>query len=121
GKVDDAGNLKISLVRDPYNIVFGGPHFYWKLELDVLGGGLVELAGSGTYIAPEAGYNSSFVFEMPRSAEKWGSGLRKAFYFKTSDGRFGRIHFDLDVDCQPPPAKAGLEGHVNPNGSRNLE
>lgn len=122
GKMATDGDLQITLKREPYNIVFGGPRFFWSLKIEMIGGGLVELVGTGTYRAPQQGYEPDFEFEQSADAPKWGGGLIKAFYIKTRDDHYGRINIDLDVHYQPPPAKAGLEVYMNPTpGSRNLE
>ena len=122
GKATADGDLQITLKREPYNIVVGGPRFSWSVKIEVIGGGLVELVGTGTYRAPQEGYEREFVVEHPANAPEWGAGLRKVFYIKTRDERYGRININLDADYQPPPAKASLEVYMNPKpGSRNLE
>ena len=122
GKVESAGDCQITLKREPYNIIFGGPRFSWSVKMELIGGGLVELMGMGTYRAPQEGYEREFVYGQAADDPKWGGGLRKVFYIKTREGRYGRFNIDLDADYQPPPARAGLEVYLNPTpGLRNLE
>jgi hypothetical protein len=122
GKAEIDGDLQITLKREPYNIVFGGPHFSWSAKIEAIGGGLVELVGTGTYRAPQDGYRQQFVFDMSANDPEWGGGIRKVFYIKTRDNRYGRITINLDADYQPPPSNAFLEVYMNPKpGSRNLE
>ena len=101
GKVADDGDLQITLKRNPLNIVFGS-RFSWAVKIEVIGGGLVELAGTGTYRAPQEGYEREFAVEHPADAPEWGAGLRKVFYIKTRDDRYGRVKVNLDADYQPP-------------------
>lgn len=122
GKLAIDGDLQITLKREPYNIVLGGPDFAWSVKIEIVGGGLVDLAGTGTYRAPQEGYEPEFKVEHAVDAQEWGAGLRKTFYIKTRDNRYGRIKIDLYANVQPPPAKAYLEVYLNPKpGSRNLE
>ncbi|WP_042725892.1 hypothetical protein [Chthoniobacter flavus] len=122
GALADDGDFQLTLIRTPYNIVRGGPHFSWSAKIEIIGGGLVELEGTGTYRAPLEGYNRNFTVEHPADEKVWGGGLRKVFYIKTRDERYGRIRVDLDTTYQPPPAKAFLEVCLNPSPSlRNLE
>ena len=91
-------------------------------KIEIIEGGLVELEGTGTYRAPLDGYRREFVVEHPANSVRWGAGLRKIFYVKTRDERYGRIKVDLDADYQPPPAKARLEVSIHPSaGLRGLE
>ena len=110
GKVATDGDLQITLKREPYNIVIGGPHFSWSAKIEIIGGGLVELAGTGTYRAPQEGYEREFVVEHPANASEWGAGLRKVFYIKTRDGRYGRIKIDLYANLSATSRQGGLRG-----------
>lgn len=121
GQDKSDGDVRITFMRNPLNIAFGS-HFSWNVKIEILGGGLTELTGAGTYYAPQEGYTQAFTFEQQADSLTWGSELRRRFYIKTRDNHYGMMSVYLVSDYQPPPARMSVETYINPQiGLRNLE
>jgi len=124
GKQSDAGDLKITLLRNPLQIKRGKDHFEWNVKIEIEGGGLVESRDAYTYMAPENGYQPAFEFSQAKDAPNWTPELAGVFYVHTSKGTYGLIKVDVFSDSDRPDVGTGiiLEAWVNPTpGSRNLE
>ena len=102
---------------------FGSPvdraakKFDWRLTLTAVGG-LFETDDEFPFQAPETGYAPTVVIDMPASLnDEWKNEVKKKYFVRLSDGRYGRIEFRL-------MARNGvvtLQSAVNPSGSKNLE
>jgi len=95
-------------------------HYDWRLEISVAGGGLIEHEDELPYLAPERGYQPSYVIEM-KPGPGWQQSFNKAFYVRSRDGGlYARVEMEFN-------SKARLGGLIwlkyaaNTNGSRNLE
>lgn len=110
-----SGQVKLELWRDvsaPNASVFD-----WKCQISVPNGGIVQCNDEFGFQAPESGYESSFVVDMPATNQNWQTELRTSFYIKTPNNDYGRVDFYL-------LAYNGvytLHSAINPTGARNLE
>lgn len=121
-KVEQGGHLEIQLVRDPKD-VWGNKRngFSWRTEISVPGGGLQWREDVFGYEAPAEGYVPTLVMGQEADDPAWKSIIQGQFYFRTTEGYFGRIEFQLNTGAQPPPCTFYIKCYLNPTGSRNLE
>jgi hypothetical protein len=91
--------------------------FDWKCRLTVPGGGLVETPEEFAFQAPEGGYQSPVVIDMPVTNENWQGEIRSKYYLQLPDGKYGRIDFYF----LPYNGVFTVQSAINPTGSRNLE
>lgn len=122
GKKSEEGDLQVSLTRSPLQVRRGVDHFDWEVQIQVIGGGLVESHDPYPYEAPEKGYQSTFEFGQTKDAPDWTRKLVQTFYIRNAKGDYGRINIDLTTDSDRPEGTGlGVESWMNPSGSRNLE
>lgn len=121
GERISGGQLRISLIRNPKDIQRGGPHYSWSASVEIADGGVIASDDEFMNQAPETGYLPQWVIEMKEEDPHWKDSVSKSLYFKTGDGKYGRLHVDLTTDFQPPPAALDFEVFLNPSGSRNLQ
>ncbi len=118
--VSSNADMVIRFTRNPVQIVRGTP-FEWTLTLEVPGGGLIEVHEPYLYEAPESGYQETVTITTGPNPQSYADSARQAYYYKSADGKYGRISIDLQADFQPPPTYFGINIYLNPSGSRNLE
>lgn len=114
-EVASGGQLRLQFWRAP--IEKTTRVFNWRCHLSVVGGGFLETEEEFNFMAPEDGYEPSIEIEMPVSDEQWKGAVRRKYYFRLADGRYGRIEFYV-------LARNGVftvKSAINPSGSRNLE
>ena len=109
------GQFKLEFWRDISNRKANV--FDWKLQLSMLGGGLVPTDEEFAFQAPESGYQPSIVIDMPATNQNWIGTLRTKYYVQLPDGKYGRIDFYL----LPYNGVFTISSSINPTGSRNLE
>jgi hypothetical protein len=110
-----SGQLKLEFWRDLSN---GNANIFdWKLQLSVLGGGLIGTDEEFAFQAPESGYQSPIVIDMPATNQNWQGEVRSKYYIQLPDGKYGRIDFYLLSDN----GVFTVQSVINPTGSRNLE
>jgi hypothetical protein len=115
----DAGDLVVTLTRNPVNIDRGKP-FDWTLTLGIAGGGLIPINDLYPNEAPADGYQSSVAINMSSDTKNWTPSVVQSYYI--FDGKnYGRITIDIMANYQPPPTHFEIDSYVNPAGSRNLE
>jgi len=121
-EVKTGGDLQVSLIRTPLHINRGREKYDWVANIDMLGGGgFIQSNDDYMNEAPETGYSPSMTIEMRKQDPDWKSQVSVPLYFKTADGRFGRVKLEFATDFEPPPTGFNLEIYLNPSGSRNLE
>jgi hypothetical protein len=121
GKKSNVGNFKITLIRSPLQINRGQQHFDWNVQIEVVGGGLMEATGPYFNLAPEAGYQPMFTFSISKDDTNWTADLTRTFYVHTQQDDYGRINVGLTTDSARPDTGISIEAWVNPSKSRNLE
>jgi len=116
----DAGDLVVTLTRNPVNIDRSKP-FDWTLTFGIANGGLIEITDLYPNEAPAGGYQPSVAINMPADAKNWTPSVVKSYYIY--DGKnYGRITINIMADYQPPPTHFEIDSYVNPvPGDRNLE
>lgn len=79
---------------------------------------MVETDQEFNFVAPEEGFEPFIQIDMPASlGRSWEPDLRRTYFVRLADGRFGRIEIGL-------LARNGVfdvNAFVNPSGSRKLE
>jgi hypothetical protein len=109
------GQLKLELWRDISDL--NKQPFDWKLQITAAGGGLVPTDEEFPFTAPQSGYQTSIVIDMPATNQNWQSEIRNNYYLQLPNGKYGRISLYL-------LARNGVftvQSAINPTGSRNLE
>jgi hypothetical protein len=95
--------------------------FDWTFTLSVVSGGLIESTDEFMFLAPEAGYRSSFQISHRINDPDWTGREKHKFFVKSQDGQhYARIEITIIPDYGQNAAY-DLEWYLNPNGSRNLE
>jgi hypothetical protein len=113
--VAGSGQLKLEFWRDISNL--HKQPFDWKLQLSMLGGGLVPTDKEFAFQAPESGYQPSIVIDMPATNQDWLGEFRSKYYIQLPNGNYGRFNFYL----LPRNGVFTVHSAINPSGSRNLE
>jgi hypothetical protein len=119
-RVTSNGGLVVRFTRNPVQIVRGTP-FEWTLALEVPGGGLIEMKDLYPYEAPESGYQEITTITTGPNPKNYTDSVNKNYYYKSADGKYGRLFIELQADFQPPPTSFDGSIYLNPSGSRNLE
>jgi hypothetical protein len=109
-------------IRDPLNYEPTNREPYtYKFEITFIGGGVQATEDEFSYRAPADGYLPKATIERKPGDAKWRAGIDQEFYFKTSDGNYGRISVVWGAGHRPAPTILEWECSINPSGSRNLE
>lgn len=69
----------------------------WRCEVNIEGGSIQEVKDEQSFIAPESGYVSSAIIDMPKTldAKKWNSRASKNYWLLFPDNTFGKIRFQM--------------------------
>jgi uncharacterized repeat protein (TIGR03803 family) len=110
-----SGQLKLELWRDLSDRKAN--KYDWKLQLSVLNGGLIPTEEEFAFQAPDSGYQSSIVINMPKTNQTWLSDLHTKYFIHLPDGKYGLIEFHL-ISYN---GVFTVHSSINPTGSRNLE
>lgn len=111
----ESGQLKLEFWRDVSEK--NANRFDWKLRLSTPSGGIIPSEKEFSFEAPEAGYQTSIEIDMSKTNQLWLSEIRRKYYIKLPDGKFGRFDFYLLADN----GVFTVHASINPSGSRNLE
>jgi hypothetical protein len=110
-----SGQLKLEFWREITN---RNAHvFDWKMQLSILGGGLVKTDEEFDYQAPSSGYQPAIVIDMPATNQNWQGEVRCKYYIQLANGNYGRIDFYF----LPYNGVFTVHSAINPSGSQNLE
>ncbi len=93
----------------------------WRCEVSVEGGGVQEASDEFDLVAPDGGYESAFVIDMPKSMDEkeWNSRVDKRLWIQFSDRTYAKISFMMNARGDHFVV---VEGHRNPTpNDRNLE
>ena len=122
GRKANGGDLRVSLRRNPLQVLRGMDRFDWSVEIQVVDGGLTETSDIYPYEAPVNGYQGAFNLHVTKDTNAWTQRLTKMFYVRTSRGEYGRVYIDLTTDSERPQGTGiTIECWLNSSGSRNLE
>jgi hypothetical protein len=96
-----------------------GEKYDWKCQISVPGGGILQSTNELDFQAPQYGYQTADVIDMPARLETdWSSHANRNYFLKLANGTYARISFEMvaggDHFFQ-------LESFLNPSGSRSLE
>lgn len=121
-KVSSGGQLTVRLKRDPQVLPQRYGRYDWSLELAIPNGGLVATNDEFMYQAPESGYQETFKFDMPKTAEDWTTTIEQPFYIQLENEKyFGSFVVRINTIHDTPPLGINLDIVINANGSRNLQ
>lgn len=93
----------------------------WRCEVKINGGGIQVEHNDFDFIAPDSGYASSFVIDMPKTlgSKSWNSRASKKLWLRFSDGSHAKINLMMNAWGDH---FAVLDGYRNPTpNDRNLE
>ena len=129
-------DLIITLQRTPLKMLSGARGYPWKVNIEVVGGGLIR-AGERDYynVAPEGGYVPRLELaqeaQSVRDAQEgrikwsWQDRIAESFFIKSKDGsRYAFIRLSVQSNGRADndtTGSAGINVLLNPNASRNLE
>lgn len=119
GKSDPVGELQIVFHREPTTSVIAGQAVKWDAKVEVVGGAVTEAAyDEMIWKAPTDGYRP--VVDYPKNEQRRGTPSR-AFYIKTADGKYGRVHLDLYPYDDGATVRMFIRTWMNPEpSSRSL-
>jgi hypothetical protein len=112
---DGSGQLKLEFWRDPFDKK--AKIYNWSLRLTILGGGFAATDEEFPFTAPDNGYQSQIIFDMPTNNPNWQGGVNTNYYFQLPGGKYGRMNFQF----LPWNGVFTIHGFINPLGSRYLE
>jgi hypothetical protein len=112
---EGSGQLRLEFWQD--NSSKRAVTFNWKFRVSVPGGGLLPSDQEFAFEAPDNGYTSDAVVDMPASATNWTDDFRVKYYVHLSDGNFACVDIYLLADN----GIFTVHSVINPTGSRNLE
>ena len=96
-----------------------GQHYDWKCQISVPGGGVLQSVNELDFQAPENGYQTAEVIDMPARLEAdWSSHAKRNYFLKLANGTYARVSFEMVAGGDH---FFRLESFLNPSGSRNLE
>jgi hypothetical protein len=111
-----SGQLELQFLRDLSENT--AKPFAWKLQLSApTGGGLIPTDEEFAFQAPQNGYQSSIVIDMPATNQDWSDNFSAEYYIQLPNGDFGR--FDLNLLAHN--GAFTVTSAINPTGSPNLE
>ncbi len=117
-----AGDLRVTLERNPRQIKYGERNYEWTLTVETIDGGLLESNDEQMYLAPVEGYQPKLIIHMPADAPKWTDEKSVNLYLKLRGGKnYGRAELKVLVGADRPTTPFYITSFVNPSGSRNLE
>jgi len=95
------------------------PHYDWKVELTIAGGGFADAPEEFAFEAPEARYSPSFTVDMAANrGNSWNVSAEKTLYFVFGEPqRYGRLTLRTAGNSR----YVFINYVLNPSGSRNLE
>ncbi len=118
----DNGDIRVTLVRNPQQIIRGQRNYEWTLTMESLNGGLIESSDEQMYRAPADGYQPKLVIHMPADAADWTDAKTFNVYLKLRGGKqFARVEIKALVGSDRATTPFYITSYVNPSGSRNLE
>lgn len=121
-KVTSNGDMRVSLTRNPQQIVYGQRNYEWTLTVEAVDGGVIETQDEQMYRAPADGYQPKLAIHVPSDATDWADSKSVAFYIKSRSGKYyGSVQLDVQVGSDKPTTGLTFRSFVNPSGSRNLE
>lgn len=122
GKVASNGDMRLMLVRNPRQIVYGQRNYEWTLTVEAVDGGVIETQDEQMYRAPADGYQPKLVIHVPSNMVGWTDRKSVAFYIKSRSGKYyGSVQLDVQVGSDKPTTGLAFRSFINPSGSRNLE
>lgn len=117
--IPSVGKITIIPKRDwkPYQL----RDFDWQVEISMDGAELVEIEIGQAKIAPIDGYQKSFKYGSNKGDLQWAGAIRRHYAFRTDNGLYGFINFDLSPDREDGGQSTTLEVRLNESGSRSLD
>lgn len=124
------GDVRIFLGGKLGNIVFSPTRawetnqlrdFDWKIKVRMENAELSSLGDDSAEIAPKEGYQSTFEYGASKGDAKWRGGVQARYAFKTSEGLYGSIRFNLYPEREDLKVNGSLVVRLNETGARNLD
>ena len=120
-KVTSGGDVKITLLRTPLQIIRGQQKYDWTATIEAIDGGVIVSADEFMYRAPESGYEPKLTISMSAQDPKWTADKEVSFYLK-SRGLYARVRAEFMTDSDRSDTGFRISAYINPKaGSRNLE
>ena len=122
GKVASNGDLRVTLIRTPQQIIYGQRNYEWTATIEVPEGGLLLSTAEQMYLAPSDGYEKKVTIHMNADDPQWTNTQNAALYLKLRGGKYyGRAKLEFMVGSDRDTTPFSITSFVNPSGSRNLE
>ncbi len=120
--VAGAGDMRVTLVRNPQQIQWGQKNYEWTATIEVPNGGVIESSDEQMYRAPDDGYQPKCVIHMAADDANWTDSKDIAIYLKLRGGQYyGRAELKFMVGSDRAVTPFSITSFINPNGSQNLE
>jgi hypothetical protein len=106
----DGSPVEINLhpgVKDLYRVVLrcwnednehrpsGDPRYYWRLEIEAPGGGIRKRTSAMAFEAPETGYETKAIIEMPADNPTWSRSANLTYFIKFADNVYARVNAEM--------------------------
>ncbi len=122
--VPTGGDLKITVNRSPGIVSQRNPQD-WSVQVEAVGGGLIETSMEDArvaYAAPDNGYQPSDTMEMS-TTNHWSNLAQQMFFVTSRNGQvFSKVFLSFGINANPDdPMSVTVRGVANANGSRNWE
>jgi hypothetical protein len=118
---DSSADLRLSLLRTPLQIRRGRDKYDWDVRIEIINGQILADDDPYPYWAPESGYQPFFETGISSNAVPWSAEMNRGFYFKGSQGQYGRLFIGLSTDSMRSDTGISIQAWINPSGSQNLE
>jgi hypothetical protein len=120
-RVDQGGDLIISLKHQVWPRGTVERHHDWKVTIGAVDGGVVETKQRVMNLAPEDGYLPELLYQETADQQPWIGGVNVNLYVKSRGKLFSKVQMEVHPTPSDPPSYVALRWWVNPSGSRNLE
>ncbi|MCE9518199.1 MAG: carboxypeptidase-like regulatory domain-containing protein [Verrucomicrobia bacterium] len=117
----DKINLQIRCRTTEDNTQPPNAPYDWRCEVSIDGGGIQEAKDEFGFLAPEDGYTSSAIIDMPKTldSKKWNSRANRHYWLRFPDNTLGKVDLMMIAGGDH---FAVVNGFRNPSpNDRNLE
>lgn len=95
--------------------------FDWSVKVSMDRAEIQKLPSDHSNIAPASGYQKMYEYGYSQGASKWGGAVQERYAFRTDQGKYGIIYFELNANGDDFSVNGGLTVRINESGARNLD
>ncbi len=117
----EIGTLALNPSRSGINPANRRQQFDWKVDVSANGFGMTRVSGPWPETAPAGGYISRIVYDYPKAASDWVSGVDHKYAIKTANGKYGLLELCIYADHQDNRVCASVTIYLNKSGALNID